>query len=72
MWYIAFSSDNLKIVSGCDIYCIKIRNADTGQLLNTLVDHTKWISGVAFSSDNLKIVSGSYDCPAELTRSLWG
>jgi WD40 repeat protein len=35
---VAFSSDNLKIVSGSWDNCIKIWDAVSGQLLNTLID----------------------------------
>jgi WD40 repeat protein len=66
---VAFSPDNLKIVSGSDDASIKIWDAYTGQLLDTLIDpslgspksHTRWIRNVAFSPDNLKIISGSDD-----------
>jgi WD40 repeat protein len=60
-------NDNLRIVSGSGDCSLKIWDAESGQLLNTLTSHTNSVLSVAFSSDNLKIVSG----PAELTRSLW-
>jgi WD40 repeat protein len=65
----AFSPDNLKIVSGNDNHSIKIWDLCSGQLLNTLIDpqllkpqsHMDLICSVTFSSDNLKIVSNSHD-----------
>jgi WD40 repeat protein len=54
-------SDGLKIVLGSADYSIKIWDAESGQLLNTLKDHTDPVLGVVFSSDNLKIVSGGED-----------
>src|SRR5581483_8560153 len=53
--------DLKKIVSGSDDKSIKIWDADSGSLLNTLNGHTDSICSVAFSSDNRKIVSGSCD-----------
>lgn len=58
---VAYSSDNMKIAFGNYDYFIKIWNAQTISLLNTLVGHTKAVCSMAISSDNLKIVSGSYD-----------
>ena len=50
-----------KIVSGSSDNRVKIWNAETGQLLQTLIGHTRWVNEVIFSADNLKIVSGSDD-----------
>src|SRR5581483_5167952 len=52
---------NLKIVSSSSDQSIKIWDAETGSLLNTLNGHTNTVLSVAFSSDNRKIVSGSRD-----------
>jgi len=46
---VAFSPDNLKIVSGSRDNSIKIWDAHTGQLLNTLNSHTNDVNSVAFS-----------------------
>jgi WD40 repeat protein len=58
---VAFSSDNLKIVSGSSDHSIKIWDANTCDLINSLIGHKDWVNSVAFSFDNLKIVSGSDD-----------
>src|SRR5581483_499386 len=51
----------LKIVSSSYDKRVKIWDADSGSLLNTLNGHTDYVQSVAFSSDNRKIVSGSCD-----------
>jgi WD40 repeat protein len=58
-------NDYLIISCGTDNK-IKIWDALTGQLLNTLIDHTNWINSVAFSPDGLKIISGSSDCSVKI------
>src|SRR5581483_12226002 len=52
---------DLKIVSGSGDKSVKIWDADSGSLLNTLNGHTYTVFSVVFSSDNRKIVSGSFD-----------
>ena len=52
---------DLRIVSGSSDNTIKIWDALTGQLINTLTGHHNYVSSVAFSPDNSKIVSGSDD-----------
>jgi WD40 repeat protein len=56
---ICYSHDSKFIVSGA--HDIKIWNAKTGQLLNTLIEHTKAIQTVCYSPDNKFIISGSDD-----------
>jgi len=58
---VAFSSDNLRIVSGNSDNTVKIWDANSGLLLNTLDSHTGSVQSVAFSPNNLRIVSGGYD-----------
>src|SRR3989304_684981 len=50
-----------KIVSGSGDHSIKIWNAETGELIRTLLGHTNSVHSVCFSSDNKRIVSGSDD-----------
>ena len=57
---IKITSDNKKIISTCD-NAIKIWDANTYQLLDTLLEHTKLVYKIAISFDNKYIVSGSYD-----------
>ena len=44
---VAYSPDGLKIVSGSHDDSIKIWNAETGLLLNTLIGHTDSVLSVA-------------------------
>src|SRR5581483_10642185 len=53
---------DLKIVSGSSDSSIKIWDADSGSLLNTLNGYTGWVNSVAISFDNHKIVSDSEYC----------
>ena len=50
-----------RIVSGSGDSSIKIWDAVTGNLINTLNGHTHSVWSVCYSSDNKRIVSGSYD-----------
>ena len=49
---------DLRIVSGGLDNTIKIWDALTGQLVNTLIDHHNWVKSMEFLPDNSKIVSG--------------
>ena len=63
---------DLKIVSGSGNNTIKIWDALTGQLINTLTGHHDWVRSVAFSPDNSKIVSGSDDKTVKIWDALSG
>jgi len=58
---VAYSPDNLRIVSSSDDDSIKIWDAHSYQLLNTLNGHTNMVNSVVFSPNNLSIASGSCD-----------
>jgi WD40 repeat protein len=58
---VAFSPNNSKIASGSRDKTIKIWDAATGGVENTLKGHTDWVTSVAFSPDGLRIASGSND-----------
>ena len=63
---------NLRIVSTSSDKTIKIWDALTGQLVNTLTGHHRSVMSVAFSSDNSKIVSGSSDETVKIWDALSG
>ncbi|KAL5349060.1 hypothetical protein ACLOAV_006486 [Pseudogymnoascus australis] len=58
---IAFSLDGERIASGSRDNTIKLWNASTGSLQNTLTGHLDWVGAVAFSLDGERIASGSRD-----------
>ena len=67
-----FSPDSSKIISGSDDKTVKIWDALSGQLDNTLTDHNSWIWSVAFSPDSSKIVSGSRENTIKIWDALSG
>ncbi len=67
IWSIKFSPDGKKIVSGGDDKTVKIWDAETGALKQTLSSHGLLIRSVAFSPDGETIASGSMD----RTIKLW-
>ena len=60
---VAFSPDGTKIVSGSEDKTVRVWDAVTGTLSNTLEGHSDSVESVAFSPDpdGTKIVSGSFD-----------
>jgi WD40 repeat protein/energy-coupling factor transporter ATP-binding protein EcfA2 len=58
---VSWNIDSSKIISGSDDKTIKVWNARTGELLNTLEGHHGEVSSVAWDHTSSKIVSGSYD-----------
>ena len=63
---------DFKIVSGRSGKTVKIWDALSGQLVNTLTGHHDWVYSVAFSPDNSKIVSGSHDNTVKIWDVLSG
>ncbi|BCR85773.1 WD40 repeat domain-containing protein [Aspergillus chevalieri] len=64
---VAFSPDSKQIASGSNDATIKLWDATTGELQNTLTGHSDWVNAVAFSPDGKQIASGSDD----RTIKLW-
>jgi WD40 repeat protein len=64
---VAFSSDGKQLASGGYEKNIKLWNVATGQEVETLTGHTKYINSVAFSPDGKTLASGS----ADTTVKLW-
>ena len=58
---VAYSPDGTKIISGSHDKSIRIWDAKTWTLENTLGRRMGWVISVAYSSDGTKIISGSHD-----------
>ena len=54
----AFSPDGLMLVSGSWDYKIRLRDARTGEHLQTLVGHSSEVNSIAFSPDGSTLASG--------------
>ena len=58
---VSFSPDGSRIVSGSWDKSVRVWDASSGELMNTLEGHTGWVRSVSFSPDGSRIVSGSDD-----------
>ena len=57
----AFSHDSTRLASGSYDRAVKIWDASSGECLQTLKGHSKWIRSVAFSHGSTRLASGSVD-----------
>jgi WD40 repeat protein len=77
---IAFSPDGKQVVSGSDDHTVRLWDATTGVLLQTLEGHLDKVTSVVFSPDGKQVVSGSDDHTVRLwdattgatLQKLWG
>jgi WD40 repeat protein len=60
------------VVSGSDDKTIRLRDAMTGAVLQTLDDHSDSVTSVAFSPDGKMVVSGSCDKTVRLRDAVTG
>ena len=61
VYSVAFSSNDMQIVSGSMDGSVRVWDVSTGVELKVLKGHTRSVNSVAFSSDGTQIVSGSND-----------
>ena len=58
---VAFSGDGTRLASGSYDQTVKVWDAATGELVQTLQGHSDAVSAVAFSGDGTRLASGSGD-----------
>ena len=58
---VSFSPDGSRIVSGSGDNTVRVWDAVTGEVINTLTGHSGYVFSVSFSPDGSRIVSGSQD-----------
>ena len=69
---VAYSADGKRVVSGSDDKTVKVWDADSGTVLQTLEGHSNYVYSVAFSPDGKRVVSGStVPLPASQTLTVW-
>lgn len=69
---VAFSPDGSLVATGCEDCMVRIWDADSGQILHSLADHTSPITGVAFSPHGSTIITSSLDAGMLLWNVLTG
>ena len=58
---VCFNHDGSQIASGSNDKTVKVWNAKTGDLVQTLEGHSHYVNSVCFNHDGSQIASGSYD-----------
>ncbi|RYP27024.1 hypothetical protein DL768_011361 [Monosporascus sp. mg162] len=69
---VAFSHDSKLLASGSSDKTIKIWDAATGSLQQTLEGHNGWVYSVALSHDSKLLASGSYDKTIKIWNAATG
>ena len=64
---VSFSPDGYKVASGSNDNTVKLWDVTSGECLQTLEGHSRYVTSVSFSPDGTKITSGS----ADNTVKLW-
>ena len=61
MQFVAIGPDRVRIASGADDKTVRLWDAASGELLETLTGHEEAVQSAAFSPDGTRIASGSVD-----------
>jgi WD40 repeat protein len=64
--HVAVSPDGRYVATGAQDKTAKVWDAQTGELVQTLVGHSEILFGIAFSPDGTKLLTGSLDDTARL------
>jgi WD40 repeat protein len=71
LWAVTYSPDSSKLAtSGYEDNVVKIWDAKTGELLNTL-EHKNWVCSLAWTSDGKKLISGSFGAIRIFNTATW-
>lgn len=73
VWSVAFTPDGRRVASGNEDGKVRVWDAGTGELLQTLTGHTGWALGLAISPDGAILASGdaSANRSCECAVRLW-
>ena len=66
MWSVSFSPDGTKVASGSGDNTVKLWDVTSGECLQTLEGHSRYVTSVSFSPDGTKVASGSWDKTVKL------
>jgi WD40 repeat protein len=66
---VTFNPDGRHLAWGSADATVKVADAATGQIVETLRGHTGWVQGVAFSPDGGQIASASADGTVKIWRA---
>jgi WD40 repeat protein len=69
---VAFSPDSKTLASGSSDETIKLWDARSDAVLQTLESHSGWVNAVAFSPDGKTLASGSGDWTVKLCDAKLG
>lgn len=72
IYSVAFSPDGKRLASASEDKTVKVWDAESGQEVFTLKDHTDQVTSVAFSPDGKRLATGSWDKTAKVWDAATG